>query len=247
MAPKSLLIVGGGTAGAFCAKEAKASGLDLGVTIVDRKDFFDIQFANVRYAVKPDLDFFDIQFANVRYAVKPDLVPGIHVPFTDIPGIGTFKKGTVTAMTKSTATLDSGEELKFDYLVICTGSTNGSGAWAQAQGTTIAELICAGSTNGSGSWAQAQGTKIAEREAEVKRCEHALVAQTATVHGLAQGTTIAEREAEVKATSAQIASAKNIVVVGGGPATSAQIASAKNIVVVGGGPPGVEIADEIAE
>mmetsp|Transcript_17597 Transcript_17597/g.52877 ORF Transcript_17597/g.52877 Transcript_17597/m.52877 type:complete len:382 (-) Transcript_17597:521-1666(-) len=151
---KKLLVIGGGTGGAILAVDAAKKGMD--VTLVDRKDF-----ANVMYA-------------NLRYAVQPKAVTGLNIPYSEIKGV-THKKATVAKMTKSSAELSTGEVIDFDFAVIATGSTNGGGVWAQPQGTTLAE-----------------------REAEVKE-------------------------------------------------TSAKVAAAKNIVIVGGGPVGVELAGEILE
>ncbi|KAG1657550.1 hypothetical protein FOA52_005436 [Chlamydomonas sp. UWO 241] len=99
--------------------QATKAGLD--VIVVDRKEFF------------------DIVFANVRFSVRPAGAPGVAVPYADIPGMGTVKMGVVTELTKSSATLEGGEVIPFDYCAICTGSTHRGGAWVQPQGTTISD------------------------------------------------------------------------------------------------------------
>lgn len=118
--PPELLVIGAGFAGVHVAKSATASGFD--VTIVDRKDFFDIKFASVRTCVQP----------------KSKLAEDHLIPYTKIIGLGTFKQCSVLSIGKDSAQLSTGEVIKFDYLVLATGSTNAAGAFAQPQCTELA-------------------------------------------------------------------------------------------------------------
>ncbi|KAG1657539.1 hypothetical protein FOA52_005425 [Chlamydomonas sp. UWO 241] len=119
MTKKTLLVLGGGCGGIALAKAATKA--DIAVVVVDRKEFF------------------DVTFANVRVSVRPAGAPGMAMPYAEIPGMGTVKMGVVTELTKSSATLEGGEVIPFDYCAICTGSTHKGGAWVQPQGTTISE------------------------------------------------------------------------------------------------------------
>ncbi|GAX76024.1 hypothetical protein CEUSTIGMA_g3467.t1 [Chlamydomonas eustigma] len=114
-----LLVVGAGFAGCFAAKGAIEAGYR--VTTVDKKDFFDIKYAALRAAVQPDS-----QLAK-SYAFK----------YSDIPGLGSFKQASVARIGKDFAELDTGEVVKFDYLILATGSSNAAGIFAQPQGLTL--------------------------------------------------------------------------------------------------------------
>lgn len=120
MAPPTVLIVGGGFAGVTFAKGATAAGASC--IIVDPKNFFDVKFASLRAVVLPE-----------------GPVAKEHVwEYAKIPGIGRVIQGKVQTLTKNSAVLESGEEIKFDWAVLATGSTNAAGVYAQPQSTDIA-------------------------------------------------------------------------------------------------------------
>jgi len=75
----------------------------------------------------------------LRAAVQPDsqLAKSYAFKYSDIPGLGTFKQASVTSICKDSAELDTGEVIKFDYLVLATGSSNAAGMFAQPQGLTL--------------------------------------------------------------------------------------------------------------
>mmetsp|Transcript_24199 Transcript_24199/g.52882 ORF Transcript_24199/g.52882 Transcript_24199/m.52882 type:complete len:364 (+) Transcript_24199:91-1182(+) len=114
MDTKTVLIIGGGVAGANFSRAAKAAGLK--TILVDKKEFFSVPFAVVRASVVP------------KGAVGQQHV----FKYADMPTIGTFKQGTVVELTADTAKLASGDTIKFDYAVIATGSNNGGGAYVQS-------------------------------------------------------------------------------------------------------------------
>lgn len=67
-----------------------------------------------------------------------------------IPNLGTIKKGKVTKISLKSVTLESGEELQFDYAVIATGATHSGVGQVQAKSMTLAERkaelkVCSGS------------------------------------------------------------------------------------------------------
>jgi len=102
MAKKKVLILGGGFAGARLATllSDKAE-----VTMVDKKAYYEIVFANARAAVEPDITQHTI------------------IPFEELKPHGKFILGEVEKLTSKQAWIKGqSEPIEFDYCIICTGS-----------------------------------------------------------------------------------------------------------------------------
>lgn len=103
MSQKKVLIVGGGFAGARVAQDLTKAGFT-NVTLVDRKDYFEVTYATLRSLVQlGPLS----QRSRMAYA---DFITG------------DFVQGDVTHLSDREAILASGDTLGFDYLVVATGS-----------------------------------------------------------------------------------------------------------------------------
>ena len=63
----------------------------------------------------------EIQYANVRLPVFPAMAARCCVPFSSIPRLGTFVRGTATAADGAAVTLAGGRTLPYDYLVLAPG------------------------------------------------------------------------------------------------------------------------------
>ncbi|EGC30594.1 hypothetical protein DICPUDRAFT_83476 [Dictyostelium purpureum] len=98
---KKVLIIGAGYAGIEAAKLLDSK---FDVTVVERKKTF---FHCV---------------ASVRVAVEPELVPQVYIPYDKLLKNGKFIFSSATEITPNHVTLEDGQTLHFDYLVIATGS-----------------------------------------------------------------------------------------------------------------------------
>lgn len=104
--PPRVVVVGGGQAGAGVA-QALAGIAD--VTLIDPKDYL------------------EIQYANVRVPVDPSIVEGNCVPFKDIPRLGRIVTSAVTSVVSSkdglerSVTTADGASHPFDFLVLAPG------------------------------------------------------------------------------------------------------------------------------
>lgn len=96
------LIIGGGFAGATAAQELSKAGVD--VTLVDRKDYFEVTYANLRNLVD-----FDALGSAPRKLYK-DFIQG------------NFIQAGITKLNTKRALLDNGEEIEFSRAIIATGS-----------------------------------------------------------------------------------------------------------------------------
>lgn len=96
------LIIGGGFAGATAAQELSKAGVD--VTLVDRKDYFEVTFANLRNLVD-----FDALGSTPRKLYK-DFIQG------------QFVQAGITKLNTKRALLDNGDEIEFTRAIIATGS-----------------------------------------------------------------------------------------------------------------------------
>ena len=100
---KRVLIIGGGFAGARVAQDlAKAGFTD--VTLVDRKDYFEVTYSTLRTLAEPGMG----ERARMRY--------------DDFVESG-FRQGEVTELADRCATLADGTENPFDIAVVATGSS----------------------------------------------------------------------------------------------------------------------------
>ncbi|GBF90381.1 hypothetical protein Rsub_02487 [Raphidocelis subcapitata] len=100
---RRVLVIGAGFAGAHLAIDLAARG-GLDVTLVDRKPYFEVVFANARALVEP--------------AVCERSVIGVE----ELKPHGTFVCGEVVSLTDREAALADGRKLPFDYAAVCTGS-----------------------------------------------------------------------------------------------------------------------------
>lgn len=101
MAPK-VVILGAGFGGVALAKGL--SGV-ADVVIVDKKDYF------------------DVNYASPRAFVEPELADKITIPYKNARGLGTFVGATAVKLNKDSVELSDGRVLPFDYAVVATGST----------------------------------------------------------------------------------------------------------------------------
>lgn len=96
------LIIGGGFAGATAAQELSKAGVD--VTLVDRKDYFEVTYANLRNLVD-----FDALGSAPRKLYK-DFIQG------------QFVQAGITKLNTKRALLDNGDQIEFTRTIIATGS-----------------------------------------------------------------------------------------------------------------------------
>ena len=106
-----VVVVGASYAGLACAKSLIEQNAGYQVTVVDPKDFLDINFMNPRLLQEPDRkDDTVIPFSSLSWASQAQ-----------------FIKASVKSLTKSSAELDYGESigdndhLVFDFAIIATG------------------------------------------------------------------------------------------------------------------------------
>ena len=102
MKSKKILIAGGGFAGARVAQDLVSAGFS-NVTLVDRKDYFEVTYATLRGLIEPETLG---QRARMKFA---DFITA-H-----------FLQGEVSRLSEHAA-LVSGETIDFDYAVVATGS-----------------------------------------------------------------------------------------------------------------------------
>ena len=102
---KKLVIIGGGFAG---AKIAKALESEFNVTLIDSKDYFEFTPSILRAIVKTK-HLKKIQILHKYYLKKSKII-----------------KGCVKEINKDKVILENNSQLKFDYLVICSGSNYNS-------------------------------------------------------------------------------------------------------------------------
>ncbi|XP_057819031.2 uncharacterized protein LOC131032120 [Cryptomeria japonica] len=98
---KRVVIVGGGVAG---ANTAKALENHADVTLIDPKEYFEIPWARLRCMVEPSFAERSV-FLHSEYLKKTTLI-----------------MSTVTGATEEAVITASGEQVKYDYLVIATGT-----------------------------------------------------------------------------------------------------------------------------
>lgn len=101
-----ILIIGGGFGGARVAQDLAKAGFG-DVTLVDRKDYFEVTYSTLRTLVDPAMG----QRARMKYA---DLMAS------------TFVQGEVRDLGPNEAVLADGQSLPFDVAVVATGSSYAS-------------------------------------------------------------------------------------------------------------------------
>ena len=97
-----VLIIGGGFAGVGVAQKLSKEGVD--VTLVDRKNYFEVTFATLRNVTAPQ------KHGNTPRKLYDDFING------------NFIQGSVSAMNDSRAVLESGETIHFKQAIIASGS-----------------------------------------------------------------------------------------------------------------------------
>ncbi|XP_057819027.1 uncharacterized protein LOC131032116 [Cryptomeria japonica] len=98
---KRVVIVGGGVAGANAAKALEDHA---DVTLIDPKEYFEVPYAKLRCMVEPRFAEKSV-FLHSEYLKKVKLIVS-----------------TVTGMTEEAVVTASGEEVKYDFLVIASGT-----------------------------------------------------------------------------------------------------------------------------
>ncbi|MBR7889536.1 FAD-dependent oxidoreductase [Marinomonas sp. A79] len=108
-----LVIIGGGFAGARVAQDLANAGFT-NVTLIDKKDYFEVTYATLRTLAEPELG----QRSRMPYSqfIK-----------------GTFLQGSVVALKENHAVLDDGSLFEFDLAVIASGSSYPSFPIAKSQ------------------------------------------------------------------------------------------------------------------
>jgi NADH dehydrogenase FAD-containing subunit len=101
---QKILIIGGGFAGARVAQDLVKAGL-LDVTLVDRKDYFEVTYAMLRCLAGAD-----------------ELATRARMRYEDFMK-SKFILGEVSKLAENSATLDDGSELAFDYAIVASGSS----------------------------------------------------------------------------------------------------------------------------
>ena len=97
-----VLIIGGGFGGVGVAQKLAKEGVD--VTLLDRKNYFEVTFATLRNVTAPQ------KHGNTPRKLYSDFISG------------TFIQAGVSSMTNSEVMLDSGEVIHFKQAIISTGS-----------------------------------------------------------------------------------------------------------------------------
>lgn len=97
-----VLIVGGGFGGVATAQKLAENGVD--VTLIDKKDYFEVTFATVRNAADPSL------LGNTARKLYKNFVKG------------DFIQATAESMNDKEAKLTNGETIQFKQAIIATGS-----------------------------------------------------------------------------------------------------------------------------
>ncbi|KAK9819023.1 hypothetical protein WJX74_006154 [Apatococcus lobatus] len=101
---KSVVVLGGGSAGIAVA-QALHETKSFSVTLVDRKAYHEIPWANVR-----------------AYTVDYSITAKSTVPWKDIPKLGEVTVGEVVSVAGGSVSLKSGLSVPYDYLVFAMGS-----------------------------------------------------------------------------------------------------------------------------
>ena len=97
-----VLVIGGGFAGVGAAQKLAENGVD--VTVVDRKDYFEVTFATLRNVTHPKA------IGNTPRKHYKDFLKG------------TFIQGSITSMNDKEAKLTTGETIRFNRAILTTGS-----------------------------------------------------------------------------------------------------------------------------
>jgi len=97
-----VLIIGGGFAGVAAAQKLSENGVD--VTIVDRKNYFEVTFATLRNVANPEL------LGNTPRKLYRDFING------------TFIQANIESMNDKEAKLSNGESIGFNQAIIASGS-----------------------------------------------------------------------------------------------------------------------------
>lgn len=97
-----VLIIGGGFAGVSIAQQLTKKGVE--VTLVDRKNYFEVTFATLRNITAPQ------KHGNTPRKLYSDFIKG------------TFIQAGVSSMTDNEAVLESGEIISFKQAIIASGS-----------------------------------------------------------------------------------------------------------------------------
>ena len=97
-----VLIIGGGFGGVGVAQQLAKEGID--VTLVDRKNYFEITFATLRNITDPH------KHGNTPRKLYRDFITG------------NFIQAGIRSMTDSQVTLESGEIIRFKQAIISSGS-----------------------------------------------------------------------------------------------------------------------------
>jgi len=108
-----VLIVGGGFAGARVAQDLANAGFK-NVSLVDKKDYFEVTYATLRALAKPEIG------TRSRMA------------YTDFIK-GNFVQGVVEELTPNSALLTDGKQLNFDIAVVASGSSYSTFPIAKSQ------------------------------------------------------------------------------------------------------------------
>jgi NADH dehydrogenase FAD-containing subunit len=115
-----ILIIGGGFAGARTAQELAKAGFE-NVTLIDRKDYFEVTYSTLRTVVQPEMG----GRARISYE---DFIKCA------------FRRSEVTELQARSATLSNGTSVPFDIAVVATGSSYHTFPIAKSQdATTMAE------------------------------------------------------------------------------------------------------------
>lgn len=115
-----VVVLGAGFAGV-----AAAQGLHevADVSLIDKKDFIEVTWANVRVAT-----------------VESSLAEKSTIPYSELPKLPLLVQSAVTAVTSNAVSLANGTRLPFDYLVLATGSTYGGGVFHPAVTSRTARI-----------------------------------------------------------------------------------------------------------
>lgn len=100
---QKILIIGGGFAGARMTQDLAKAGFK-SITMIDKKDYFEVTYATLRALAQPDLG---------KSARKP------YADFIK----GEFRQGVVKDLAQNSATLEDGSQIDFDIAVVATGSS----------------------------------------------------------------------------------------------------------------------------